>query len=454
MAKYAIATLKPQEIDGTLEKIKGYAASISPESASILSTRGKHMNMEDTGAEPAHLYTPLNDSYNKVFILKTEAKNLFPTDFTISWLANILTDMGTKSELYIEIVKSQVDPDNKLFSIPFLQNKLPSGNCEIVDDMWIRINSSKDLLSDADKLKTAYGRLHKSFQIFEEEWLRGIQDSDTQAYQEAKRLAEHHYLYSLKGANAKSYLFNRITEDYLGDKSLSCYDMAGGLGFMAAELASTGHTLSVIDFNAKKASVGQRFLKRLQLDTRVNFTKGDARKIGDQQTEYDVIFCFEALYAIGKEYVPEIFRDSMRLLKQGGLLIIMEGALQAGRAPDAPLYDALFSLEELLNCLERNAGEPRFYRYKTGRPISRDDLSEKTSLVAVVKKESGAERKRETVKPHRTDCEGKQNKIWPESQIHPNIKYELQETDDVSYNAPKWSRPITFLLSKKNWKSS
>lgn len=412
----------------TPDQFKRYIDPDSILSASRLSSSGQHFDVNSTSPAPANLYAALNPSYKMAFVLSDESARLLQTDFTVCWLATLMLDMGPGSELFIEICKQQIEYPQSIVNLRYLTTKIPSAGAVVVDDNWIRLRWSPHLSSDVRNLRTIYSQIHNSLDDFIDEWLAevGVDRSNSSRVDQAATLATHHYRYSLTGANVKSFLLKRLINECFGGKTIRGFDMAGGFGFMAAELAAAGHTFGMLDFDGRSVNVGRRFLEKRQLTSRLTFQHSDVRDIKFLKGEFDIMSCFEALYAIRKNIVPEVFREAMKLLTEGGILVVKEGSFKEWRRPDEAIYDTLFEIDELIECLERNAGKPEFYDHITGH-MPRGELSTRRPFAAFVRKRTGAST-RFTTREEEFDGKPKildQSQIWPEAVIDQDVQYQI-----------------------------
>ena len=99
MEKIAIispASIKP---DSLVKRLIKFVSRTSILECSHLSNLGTHFDLNATKNTTAHIFSPLNSSFHKAFVIK-EFPVLYANDFTVCWLAKLLLDMGGLTGLH------------------------------------------------------------------------------------------------------------------------------------------------------------------------------------------------------------------------------------------------------------------------------------------------------------------------------------------------------------------
>jgi len=370
-----IAIISPASItpDNLVTRLKKFAPRSLLLESSHLSNLGTHFDLNATQDYSAHIYSPLNASFTKAFVIR-EFPVLYANDFTICWLVKMLLDMRDDGELYIEIPDEKVNRNKNHVSVDLLKRKLPSVMVEYVDKNWVRIPYSKNLTSDVQTLRTIYKAFHHKFDEFFDVWASNS-ETETADADKMRADATRTFIYSLFGANQKCFVLDRIIQEYFRGALIDGLDMGGGYGFLAAELACAGHTMQMIDYNAKNVAVGHWLAKECSVEKNLSLNIGNIEDITRHEGSYDMISYFGCLLYVDRKYIPEILRSSMALLKSSGVLIIHEnpkGVIKPGNSD----YDICFDTEELINYLNDNAGHPSFYNIIREWPFQKDESLE------------------------------------------------------------------------------
>jgi 2-polyprenyl-3-methyl-5-hydroxy-6-metoxy-1,4-benzoquinol methylase len=382
MEKIAIvgpASIKTVELAKRLRKFVPTASVLE---SSSLSNLGTHFDVTATHKTTAHIFSPLDSSFAKAFVVK-EFPVLYANDFTLCWLVKILLDMGKGGELYIEIPNEKMNRNKNHITVELLSRKLPGTQIERADNNWIRIPFSKKLSVDIESLSTIYKTFHNRFNDFYDVWVSNSETTPADI-KKSRSDATRTFIYSLFGANQKYFVLERIIRESFGDAKIDGLDMGGGYGFMAAELACAGHTMQMMDYNARNIAVGDWLARECGVENSLTLGIGNIEDISRYAGSYDLISYFGCLLYVDRKSIPLVIRASMALLKPGGVLIVHEnpkGVIKPGSAD----YEKCFETEELIDYLKDNAGTPVFYNMFTANQLSRDQLHNKVVMSVVNK---------------------------------------------------------------------
>ena len=379
-----IAIIGPTSINKDIlpKRIRDFTSKESVRHASYLSNMGTHLDINNTRKNPAHIYAPLNPSFTKAFVVR-EFPVLYANDFTVCWLGKMLADMGKNSELYIEIENEKVNKNKHNITADFLRAKLRSVVIDYVNKKWMRLPYSDGLLSDIESLHTIYKTFHNKFEEFRDIF---TSSSDKVGTDEKRLRAEvtRTYIYSLFGANQKGFVIDRIIQDYFSGASIEGIDLGGGYGFMAAELAAAGHTLTMVDYKERNVNIAKWLVKECDLEDKLTVRVGNIEDVSSLTGQYDLVSYFGCLLYVDRHEIPDIFRASMRLLKPGGFLLIHENPKEAGK-PGTQDYEERFEADELKRYMVENAGTPEFYNMFTGKKVPWESIRHKL-IMAMIRK--------------------------------------------------------------------
>ena len=382
MEKTAIigpANIKPRDLT---TRLQNFASRSSILESSHLSNLGTHFDLSATHAKPAHLYSTLNSSFKKAFVIK-EFPVLYANDFTVCWLANMLLDMGKGGDLYVEIPNEEVSRSKNHVTVELLSRKLPGTQIERADSNWVRIPFSKNLSVDIESLVTIYKTFHNKFNEFYDVWVSNSETTPADTKQ-SRADATRTFIYSLFGANQKCFVLEKIIQENFGDTLIEGLDMGGGYGFLAAELACAGHKMQMVDYKADNVAVGHWLARQCRVEANLSLDIGKIEDITRYTGSYDIISYFGCLLYVDRKYIPMILNSSMRLLKPGGILAIHEnpkGVIKPGSSD----FDICFGFEEFFHYIIENSGLPVFYNMFNANEIHKDNARGKVIMVAIRK---------------------------------------------------------------------
>jgi SAM-dependent methyltransferase len=223
--------------------------------------------------------------------------------------------------------------------------------------------------------------MHNSFDVYLAKIKSVLQGVDS--FQTKSR----YFIYSLFGVNQKSFLWERIVQERLGNGPFEVMDLGGGLGFLAAELALKGHSLKVVDNNPDLLEMCHWIGRRCGIEDRFSPELGDFHDVvyTDVKERYDVISYFGSLLYAGRDQTPDIIRASMQMLKPGGLLLIHEGPRESA-TPGTEDYGLRFHAKELDGYLRDCAGAPTYYNVFTGAKMPWEMVQNRVMMAEVQKK--------------------------------------------------------------------
>jgi len=380
MKKKKVAIISPaaQKPDSISEMLTPILSEQEISVAAHLSFTGTQMNTEDTRIRPGHIFSHVDKDYNKIVITDSYPA-LYANYFTTCWLVLTLYDMGPDSSVFIEIQNNAAKEKKGHITIDYLTKTCPGIKHKQLTDSWHQLQWSSDLNDKALKLSTTYKYFHRGFQKFKQGLLESFNGEEVTADR-----ALSTYLYSLFGANQKSYIYQTLVNQYFPNLQINGYDLGGGYGCMAAELAAMGHNMHVLDYNEHHVRMGKWLIEHCHLHNRLTIEKGNIADISSVRNHYHVISYFGCLLYVDRKDMPRIFQESMRLLKPGGLLLVHENPKEAGK-PGSQDYDERFTASELLDLIQENAGEPEFRNMFTAAKMTWEAVKDKV-IMAVVKK--------------------------------------------------------------------
>lgn len=100
-------------------------------------------------------------------------------------------------------------------------------------------------------------------------------------------------------------------------------DVGCGTGFLTILLAEMGHTVKGVDLSEGMQADAKRKVKEKGLEDRVSFAIGDAEKLDEPDSEYDVVINRHLLWTLPHPDVA--ISDWLRVLKPGGKVIVIDG---------------------------------------------------------------------------------------------------------------------------------
>jgi len=345
-----------------------------------LSNMGNHLDINNTGQQPAHSFASLTKQVSAIVVVR-EFPLLYPNDFTVAWLLKLLLDIHPNGSIYIEIDETRKNSLNHRLT-PDIFHHQYGINGKIIDGRWVAVRQSDISKREHLSLKSIYPMLHGQFEYFYEQWckLNPCRTDVVDSQNEAMRT----FIYALHGANQKSFIIERILADYGITKSAQGLDMGGGFGFLGAELAVKGHRVTTLDYNKKNIELGKLIWRQFNIEKGLNLSEGNIEKIDQISGNYDFLSYFGCLLYIKREKLAGILQHSMELLKPGGLLLIHENPKEAGRTGSRD-YERRFEADELFSLIQEHAGLPVFYNIFLGKKTEWEKVKDKL-IMAVIKK--------------------------------------------------------------------
>lgn len=151
-------------------------------------------------------------------------------------------------------------------------------------------------------------------------------------YDEWNRLERHRIEFDLT---------RRYLDEHLTGEGVNIFDIGGGPGRYALDLAAKGHRVTLLDLSGRNLEVAREKAAESHL-TLEGYIHGDALKLEEYETEaYDAVLLMGPLYHLVREEDRKTaLRGALRLLKPGGILVA------AFISRYAPLMDYLIHLEE------------------------------------------------------------------------------------------------------------
>lgn len=362
MSNLAIATPGSRLGLRVRQRLTGIAANDDLANALIFSNQGKTLAPESA---VLNMFAPLPDRIKRLVIVR-EFPALYPTQFTLSWLDCLLKDMGTDGEILIESPENPKNTPPGRATSNFLMEGFKNCGVERLDKTWLRLT-----LKDSENLSfnSMYGRFHKSYDAFKDAYIKEFALQDTPDTDER---VTRTFIYSLFGANQKSFVFNAtLSQHGLTERPLKILDVGGGYGFLGAELAAQGHHVTVTDVMPQHVNIGNWLAARCGVSDRMDFRIEKIEDLAGSlgQNSYDVISFFGCLLYAERACVPDVIKSCMAALNSGGLLLIHENPKGVIK-PEAKDFPICFTSEELLPLLEKYAGKPRLYNMFTGEDIN------------------------------------------------------------------------------------
>ncbi len=382
-----VAIIAPMGLVGSdfRKRLMRFVSAKLVEGASYLTNTGNHLDISIAHQKPANLLTPLTPEYSKAFVVK-EYPVLYANDFTLAWLLNLLNDMGQGSELYLELGDEKARESRNNITRAFLAEKLPRIQIEILGNDWVRMQYSEAVPKELDSLATIYRKLHGQFEQFARVYDRAFGSVNGADKEQRRKAVTRSFLYSMFGANQKSFIVEQVIRNKLRGASITGLDMGGGYGLMAAELALKDHEMIVVDYMDKHVEIGKWVRTQFGLDDSLGFIVGRIEDVAEIKGSFDLISYFGSLLYADRGKVADVLSASMRLLKPGGVLLVHEGPKES-TVPGTTDYERRFSANELLEYLIRHAGQPEFYNMFTAKRVDWDSIKDKV-IMAVIQKGS------------------------------------------------------------------
>ncbi|MHC4607956.1 MAG: class I SAM-dependent methyltransferase, partial [Planctomycetota bacterium] len=341
-------------------------------------------------SKPAHIYAPVPASVSRLIFVR-EFSVLYANDFTACWLAKLLLTMGPRGEIWVEMASQKSNEARNQVTPYYLRQKLPGGVVERHGGgdapLWMRITGTENLSSDIERLRTMYAPLHNAYEEFRNVYGKAHAQEDPESADATEGRCLRTYIYSLFGANQKSFVIEKMLEEHVDGADLRGLDMGGGYGFMACELAAKGHAMEMADHSAAQVEdIGRWLVRKCGLEDRMRLRVEKIENIGTLPGPYDFISFAGCLLSIDRKEVPQVLQSAMRLLRPGGILILHENPREAG-VPGSLQYEERFRADELHAYLLDNAGEPLCYSMFTGKRVAFEETKNKL-IMATVRKEA------------------------------------------------------------------
>ena len=372
----APTNLTPQKL---VDRVGPLAGSIDPAGCIHLSNMGKHFDSMPGHESPAHIYSALPADVSRIFVVR-EFPLLYANDFTLAWLLCMLLDTDEGS-LFIEIPDAKAGERRHLLTPSMIADRLGI-RPEPLGGGWFSIEKEGVLREKLGELQTIYPFFHGNFDSFLSVWSgTGISHPpDRKIRDDAVRTL----IYSLHGANQKSFVVERIMDDTGMKGKARILDMGGGMGFLGAELALKGHDVTVIDCQPGSIGCGRKLWDAAGAVRRPDLALGNIERIDEMAGGYDLISYFGCLLYIDRREMPKVLRHSYSMLNDGGLLLIHENPREAG-APGSLDYEKRFEADELYALMADSCGPPSFYNVFTGNPMAWE-LARQKLIMAVIQK--------------------------------------------------------------------
>ncbi len=348
------------------------------------SVMGRSKTPSQDPANHSSIYVPLNSTFKRA-IITPDFPALYDNDFTCSWILSLFQEMGDNSEVVIGIKSEKRNIANRWLSRQTIQKRFPFMKVKaITKDELQFIRIAPKTSPNGHSYPSIYPYFHNSFSAFSQAYSNAKYNGNGRSVNLEKEAWET-FLYSLFGANQKTYILEKIIEDYFSGQKINAMDLGGGYGFMAAELAAKGHSMTVMDVQQFQMEVCRWLTKRCRLE---NHLQCNVSKIEDAKADpgsLDLVSYFGCLLYLDRPHIPEVFRHTMEMLKPGGIMVIHENMRQAIH-PDNPDHQKCFDYPELDSLLKTNAGQPTYYWASVAKKAENMEQLAKRTLVAVVQK--------------------------------------------------------------------
>lgn len=387
MACEQIAIISPLSFPPAklVERLSQFVSADVVLSAVWLSNAGTHFDINNCREKPAHIFSSLNKKISRIFVID-EFPVLYPSQFTLGWLLSLFNDVGEGGKLYIQSRNTEMRKKRGQITRVYLETLLPVSHLSIAQDGWCIVSWSEQIRQITDSLQTIYTKLHGRFDQFVMKYKESLEirelgnDGGFQYFIDPLRA----YIYSLFGAGQKSFVVRQIIKDYLGDSEFIGFDMGGGYGFMAAELAVSGQRMYMTDCMSSHLHVAEWLSEILGIQEMLNIGLGKIEDICSTGERYHFISIFGALLYVKRDLVAEVIKSAMESLLPGGILMIHESPREAAK-PGSKDYETRFRADELYGLLCQNGGQPDFYSMFSGSRVEWDQIKHRF-IMAVVQK--------------------------------------------------------------------
>ena len=170
------------------------------------SVMGKQRVFSADPGNHANIYTPLTESFSRAVIVG-DFPALYDTPFTHAWLFSLLHGMGSEGEIWVQIKAEKTNLLNGLVTEQTLRHHFAELEVKRMTrwgSHWVRISCRESELPSVC-FPSIYSFLHGQFNQFQNVY-RQAKFRDTQVPETIEEEAWGTYLYSLFGANQKTYL--------------------------------------------------------------------------------------------------------------------------------------------------------------------------------------------------------------------------------------------------------
>ena len=349
------------------------------ENPQFASHNGSSLNFKSREGELVHVYAAGSQQFEHVLI-SSEFPLLPANDFTLAWLYSIV-ERVSGGYLWIEFKNIEHLKHHNRIVPETISNKLPAVVVEKITDTLWRIENTGTALgtTHSPDLPTSFSDMYRATEEYKNLYIGAIKGN-----QQGGR-AEKHIIYSMTGANKKSWLIELITASSNAADQMEIFDGGGGCGHFAVEMASKGHRVRVYDHDPAKIEVlGPWLAQKCHVNELISFQKGRLEDLVLPRAVYDLVTLFGSLLYAEKKAVAGILQNAWHGLKPGGWLAIQELPKEKTK-PDIGDYDRQFFTDDLYRLIASNASIPQYYSLFNGAKISRVQASQKSYLAVVQK---------------------------------------------------------------------
>ncbi len=322
--------------------------------------------------------------FKKTFILK-EYPTLFQNNFSISIILSYLKNKD--NHVYIEAKDNTLKFNPGKINLDFLKDKLSFFPIEIkTKGNWIDLCSKENLQITENEIPSIYNHFANNYGIFHKIYCQAT-NQDHITIPDLYGNAAITFIYSMFGANQKSFILSKIHQFFNLPSPHKCtgLDVGGGWGFLGAELALQGYTLTVADYDKKKTDiVGPWLAKHCRVEDRLSFVNLTMEQLNNINGQYDFISFFGSLLYAQKNQISRILEGCMKMLNTGGLLLIHENPKEKG-VPGTLDYEKRFEANTLHNLLLENCGTPQYFSVFSGEKIPKEKAHTSVIMAAVQK---------------------------------------------------------------------
>lgn len=147
-----------------------------------------------------------------------------------------------------------------------------------------------------------------------------LKDKISRCWDKSAAVYDNQYGHGLKNEEEK-IAWQETLKESIGAGPLHILDVGTGTGFLALLLAELGHRCTGIDLSREMLHQAQK--KARQAGFKIDFRHEDAEKLPFKESTFDVVINRHLLWTLPR---PEMaLRDWMRVLKPGGMLVIIDG---------------------------------------------------------------------------------------------------------------------------------